>query len=197
MKSKTAKLVLASASPRRKELLAQIGIVPDVIDPADIDETPIKGELPRHYVLRLAVEKAKAVAARHSGAYVLAADTTVAVGRRILEKPQDEAEARKFLELMSGRRHRVISGIALYTPEGKIIKRNPETVVQFKKLPRADMDAYVAGHEWEDAAGGYKIQGSAEQFIKFIGGSYSNVVGLSLYDTMQMLNGSGFCSAQA
>ncbi len=194
MRNKNTKFILASASPRRKELLAQVGIVPDAIDPADIDETPLKNEIPRDYVTRLAVEKAKAVAVRHEGAFVLAADTTVAVGRRILEKPVDEAQARQFILLMSGRRHRVISGIALYTPDGKIIKRTPETVVQFKKLSTREIDEYVATNEWKDAAGGYKIQGRAEQFIKFIGGPYSNVVGLSLYDTMQILNGSGFCT---
>lgn len=192
MKNKTAKLILASASPRRKELLAQIGIIPDQIDPAAIDETPQKDEIPRDYVMRLAIEKAKAVAVRHESAYVLAADTTVAVGRRILEKPQNETEARKFLELMSGRRHRVISGIALITPDGKTIKRNPETIVQFKRLSKGEMDFYAASGEWRDAAGGYKIQGHAECFIKFLRGSYSNVVGLSLYDTMQMLNGAGY-----
>lgn len=185
-------LILASASPRRKELLAQIGIIPDEIDPADIDEAPLKNEIPRDYVMRLAVEKAKTVAARHESAYVLAADTTVAVGRRILEKPQDGTEARKFLELMSGRRHRVISGIALITPDGKTIKRNPETVVQFKRLSREEIDFYVASKEWEGAAGGYKIQGHAECFIKFIRGAFSNVVGLSLYDTIQILNGAGY-----
>lgn len=196
MRSKTAKFILASASPRRKELLAQIGIIPDAIDPADIDETPLKNEIPRAYVMRLAAEKAKAVAARHDGAFILAADTTVSVGRRILEKPENPQQAKQFLQLMSGRRHRVISGIALYTPDGKILRRNPETVVQFKKMSTQDIDQYIASNEWKDAAGGYKIQGQAEQFIKFIGGSYSNVVGLSLYDTMQMLNGSGFWASK-
>ena len=185
-------LILASASPRRKELLAQVGIIPDRIDPADIDETPQKGETPRDYVTRLAVEKAEAVAARHDDAYVLAADTTVSVGRRILEKPQDAKQARQFLELMSGRRHRVISGIALMTPDGRTVKRMAETIVQFKRLSREEMDFYVSSKEWEGAAGGYKIQGHAEAFIKFLRGSYSNVVGLSLYDTMQMLNGAGY-----
>jgi septum formation protein len=196
VRSKTAKFILASASPRRKELLAQVGIIPDAIDPADIDETPLKNEIPRAYVMRLAAEKAKAVAARHDGAFILAADTTVAVGRRILEKPENTQQAKQFLQLMSGRRHRVISGITLYTPDGKILRRNPETVVQFKKMSTQDMDEYIASNEWKDAAGGYKIQGQAEQFIKFIGGSYSNVVGLSLYDTMQMLNGSGFWASK-
>ena len=196
MRSKTAKFILASASPRRKELLAQVSIIPDAIDPADIDETPLKNEIPRAYVMRLAAEKAKAVAARHDGAFILAADTTVAVGRRILEKPENPQQAKQFLQLMSGRRHRVISGIALYTPDGKILRRNPETVVQFKKMSAQEVDEYIASNEWKDAAGGYKIQGQAEQFIKFIGGSYSNVVGLSLYDTMQMLNGSGFWASK-
>ena len=196
MRSKTAKFILASASPRRKEPLAQVSIIPDAIDPADIDETPLKNEIPRAYVMRLAAEKAKAVAARHDGAFILAADTTVAVGRRILEKPENPQQAKQFLQLMSGRRHRVISGIALYTPDGKILRRNPETVVQFKKMSAQEVDEYIASNEWKDAAGGYKIQGQAEQFIKFIGGSYSNVVGLSLYDTMQMLNGSGFWASK-
>ncbi len=192
MKNRDAKLILASASPRRKELLAQVGIIPDQIDPADIDETPHKADTPRDYVARLAAGKAEAVAARHEGAYVLAADTTVVVGRRILEKPPDEKQARQFLELMSGRRHRVISGICLMTPDGETIKRTPETIVQFKRLSRKEIAFYVASGEWEGAAGGYKIQGHAEAFIKFLRGSYSNVVGLSLYDTMPMLNGAGY-----
>lgn len=199
MKSKidtSIRLVLASASPRRKELLARAGIVPDVIDPADIDETPLKNEIPRDYVMRLGQEKAGAVSARHDDAYVLAADTTVAVGRRILGKPENAAEAKAFLELMSGRRHRVISGISLITPAGKIVSRSPETIVLFKRLSREEINDYIESREWEGAAGGYKIQGRAECFVKFLRGSHSNVVGLSLYDTMQMLNGSGYRTEQ-
>lgn len=189
---KNKRLILASASPRRLDLLAQAGIVPDRVVAADIDETPLKDELPRALVERLARRKAQAVAGQ--GAYVLAADTVVALGRRILGKPGDEDEARRFLDLMSGRRHRVVGGIALVTPDGKVLSRVVETVVQFKKLNSQEAADYIASGEWEGKAGGYGIQGRAEVFVKFLRGSYSNVVGLSLYDTMQMLNGSGFLS---
>lgn len=194
MKSKTeqAKLILASASPRRQELLARVGVLPSAIEPADIDETPLKGEAPRDYVLRLAEEKARTVAQKHEGMYILAADTTVSVRRKILEKPQDEREALEFLKLLSGRRHRVISGVALVAPDDKMRARCVETIVQFKRLSSAEMADYIASKEWQGAAGGYKIQGMAEQYIKFLRGSHSNVVGLPLYDTMQMLRGAGY-----
>jgi len=188
-------LILASASPRRVELLAQAGITPAAIIPADIDETPHKAELPRALVERLALGKAQAIAPDHPDHYILAADTIVALGRRILGKPADEAEARQFFKMMAGRRHRVIGGIALISPDGQTRSRVVQTIVQFKPLSAQEIDAYVAGGEWQGKAGGYGIQGQAEIFIKFIRGSYSNVVGLSLYDTMQLLNGSGFCAA--
>lgn len=185
-------LILASASPRRKDLLAQMGIVPDKIVPAAIDETPKKDELPRRLVERLACEKARAVARDHAGAFVLAADTVVAVGRRILGKPEDAAEAERCLALLSGRRHKVVGGIALIRPDGTLASRVVETVVRFKRLAPWEINRYVASGAWKDKAGGYGIQESAESFVPFLSGSYSNVVGLSLYDTMQMLDGAGF-----
>ena len=189
---KNKPLLLASASPRRAALLEQVGIIPDAIIPADIDETKQKGELPRALVERLARTKAMAIGNEHPDSFILAADTTVSCGRRILEKPQDDEEAQAFLKLMSGRRHRVIGGIALLTPDGKLISRVIETIVKFKPLSANEIESYVATKEWEGKAGGYGIQGRAEAFIKFIRGPYSNVVGLSLYDTLQILNGSGY-----
>ena len=185
-------LILASASPRRLDLLKQIGITPDQVIPADIDETALKGELPRDYALRVATAKAQAIAAKGLGSFILSADTVVACGRRILPKTENEAEARDCLALLSGRRHRVINGIALVLPDGQIKTRVTETVVQFKGLSAAEMDGYIASKEWQGKAGGYAIQGHAAVFVKFIRGSYSTVVGLSLYDTMQMLKSSGY-----
>lgn len=186
------RLILASASPRRQELLAQVGVIPDMIIPADIDETPLKNETPRVYVRRMALEKAQVVARVESHAYVLAADTTVVLGRRILQKPADEKEAYEFLTMMSGRRHKVLGGICLITPTGKEIVRTSETTVKFKSLSDQEKRAYVASGEWQGKAGGYGIQGRAEAFIPFISGSYSNIVGLSICDTLAMLNGNGF-----
>ncbi len=165
--------------------------MPDQIIPADIDETPHKGELPRALAERLAREKALAVAGDHPDALVLAADTVVACGRRVLGKAEDEAEARRFLQLLSGRRHRVVGGIAICAPGGKVLSRAVETVVQFKKLSPREIDHYLSCGEWEGKAGSYGVQGQAAAFVKFIRGSYSNVVGLSLYDTMRMLEGTG------
>ncbi len=184
-------LILASASPRRVDLLKEAGITPDRIIPADIDETRLKGEKPQELVVRLAIGKARAIAAQHPDHAVLAADTTVAVGRRIMEKPEDEAEARRFLELMSGRRHHVYGGICLITPDGAERARLCDTVVQFKRLSDADIRAYLASREWEGKAGGYAIQGMAAAYVSFLSGSHSNVVGLSLYDTINLLAGSG------
>jgi septum formation protein len=184
-------LVLASASPRRLDLLRQIGIVPDVIDPADIDETPKKGELPPAHVVRLAEEKARAVAPRHPGALVLAADTVVACGRRILPKAEDEATARACLAMLSGRRHRVYGGMALITPDGEIAIRRVLSMVAFKRLSAAEVEAYIASGEWHGKAGGYAIQGHAAALIPWISGSYSNVVGLPLFETAQLLAGRG------
>lgn len=188
---KNKPLILASASPRRVALLAQIGVVPDQILAACIDETPLKGELPRALAARLSYEKTRSVAEAHPDSFILAADTVVACGRRILGKAVDEAQARAFLSLLSGRRHRVIGGIALACPDGRIKARTIETIVNFKKLDAAEIEDYIHSGEWEDKAGGYAIQGRAGAFVKFISGSYSNVVGLSLYDTMRMLKGTG------
>lgn len=186
------KLILASASPRRVDLLKQIGITPASIIPADIDETPLKGELPRNLAQRLAAAKAQAVHASHPATFILAADTVVAAGRRILPKTETLEEARECLNLLSGRRHHVYGGIALITPDGKTITRLCDTVVQFKHLGKSELEDYLQSGQWQGVAGGYAVQGMAGAFVKFIRGSYSNVVGLSLYDTMNMLQGCGF-----
>jgi septum formation protein len=185
-------LVLASASPRRLELLRQIGIVPDEIDPADIDETPFKGELPPAHVVRLAEAKARAVVPRHPGAFVLAADTVVACGRRILPKAEDAATARACLALLSGRRHRVYGGVAVLAPGGEVAIRRVLSVVGFKRLSAVEVEAYIASGEWHGKAGGYAIQGHAAALIPWISGSYSNVVGLPLFETAQLLAGRGY-----
>jgi septum formation protein len=186
------KLILASASPRRSELLAEQGIIPDAIIPADIDETPFKNELPRPYVKRMAVEKARAIAPNNKNSYILAADTIVVMGRTILQKPENANEAYQFLGKMSGRRHKVLGGICLITPDGREIIRLCETIVKFKPLTNAEKQAYVDSGEWDGKAGGYAIQGRAAQFVSFISGSYSNIVGLSVYDTVNMLRGIGW-----
>ena len=183
-------LILASASPRRRELLARLGVEPARVVHADIDETPLKAELPRDYAARMAREKALAAAAR-SG-HVLAGDTVVAVGRRILPKAEDEATARTCLELLSGRRHRVLSAIALLAPDGTLRERLSETQVRFKRLSGEEIRAYLAGGEWHGKAGGYAIQGSAEGLIAWIGGSHSGVVGLPLFETRALLKAAGF-----
>jgi septum formation protein len=191
-------LVLASASPRRLVLLRQIGLEPDRIDPAEIDETPHPDELPPAYALRLAEEKARAVVPRHPGAYILAADTVVACGRRILPKASDPATARSCLELLSGRRHRVHGGIALAGPDDRLILRRVDSQVAFKRLSEAEIAAYLCCGEWRGKAGGYAIQGRAAALIRWVQGSYSNVVGLPLFETAQLLAGSGYrmpCSA--
>lgn len=185
-------LILASASPRRRELLELINIKPTQVIPANIDEMPLKSETGRQLVQRLAVSKAKTIFKAHQDSYILAADTTVALGRRLLEKPRDENEARAFLEMLSGRRHQVYGGICILAPGGKQSARVCKTTVQFKQLSRKEIDWYIASGEWEGKAGGYGIQGRASAFIKSINGSYSNVVGLSLYDTVNMLSGLGF-----
>jgi septum formation protein len=185
-------LVLASASPRRLELLRQVGIVPDLVDPAAIDEHPRRGELPPAMAGRLAAEKARAVALRHPGAFVLAADTVVACGRRALPKAEDRAEAAKCLALLSGRRHRVLGGVAVAAPDGRMIERLVVTQVAFKRLEEAERAAYLASGEWQGKAGGYAIQGRAALFVRQIIGSYSNVVGLPLFEAAQMLRGLGY-----
>ena len=191
------RLILASASPRRLDLLRQVGIVPDDIIPADLDETPLKGELPRDHALRLGREKAQSVAATHSGAFVLAADTVVAAGRRILPKADSRDQAAQYLALLSGRRHTVYNGIALIAPDGTLRSRLCSCAVKFARLTPAQIDAYLDSGEWQGKAGGYGIQGLAAGYISFIGGSYSTVVGLSLYDTVQLLKGSGFWPKQS
>ncbi|GAM99632.1 septum formation protein Maf [alpha proteobacterium U9-1i] len=180
------RLVLASASPRRLALLAQIGVSPDEVIAADIDETPLKGESPRLLALRLARGKAEAVAA--DDALVLAADTVVAVGRRILPKAETEAEARACLALLSGRTHRVYTGVALRSAVG-VRSRLVETRVTFKRLSRGELEAYIASAEWRGKAGGYAAQGLAARYITNIIGSYSAIVGLPLYETANLLEG--------
>ena len=184
-------LVLASASPRRRALLEQIGYAPDVVEPAELDEAALPGERPEAHAARLAKAKAEAVAARHRGAFVLGADTVVACGRRILGKAETEEEARRCLSLLSGRRHRVLGGVTAIDPSGRAVSRLVRTAVTFKRLSAAEVAAYLACGEWRGKAGGYAIQGRAAAYIRFVGGSYSNVVGLPLHETYQMLAGLG------
>jgi septum formation protein len=174
--------ILASASPRRRELLAQIGLTPSIIIPADIDETPLPGELPKPHAERLAQQKASKIVETESGAVILAADTVVACGKRILPKAEDEATARKCLALLSGRRHKVISGISIILPDGSQRTKSVTTVVAFKRLTAEDIDRYIKSGEWDGKAGGYAIQGLGATFVRFISGSYSNVVGLPLFE---------------
>ena len=183
-------LVLASASPRRLALLAQIGIVPDRVLSPDIDETPHPHELPRAHAQRLA--RAKAAAAADPAGYVLAADTVVAAGRRILPKADTEQQARDCLKLLSGRRHRVMTGVVVLGPDGRRAERLVQSVVGFARLTDRQIDAYLASGEWRGKAGGYAIQGRAAAFIRFLSGSYSNVVGLPLFETTQLLRGLGW-----
>ena len=183
-------LVLASSSPRRVELLALIGFTPDMIDPADLDEMPLKDETPPRLALRLATTKAQVVAQRHPDAVVLAADTVVAVGRRFLEKAADEAEATRFLKLLSGRNHRVFTGVAVVR-NGKLTHRVNETRVTFKILSDAEIAAYVASGDWRGKAGAYGIQGAASAFVRKIVGSHHGVMGLPLYETVNLLAGVG------
>lgn len=187
-----APLILASASPRRKDLLSQIKITPDHIIPADICEDPLKGEKPPQTVKRLALEKARKIAHDHQGAFVLGADTIVACGHRELPKAETTDQALTCLKMLSGRRHSVLGGIALITPSGKEISRVVKTSVQFKRLNSGEINTYIESREWEGKAGGYAIQGICAAYIKSISGSYSNVVGLSLYDVRHMLIGNGF-----
>ena len=188
----TQTLVLASASPRRLELLGQIGLIPGLVEPADIDETPRPKELPAALALRLARDKASAVAARHPGAWVLGADTVVACGRRVLAKAGDASEARRCLTLLSGRRHRVHGGVSIVDPAGVQRARRITTTVSFKRLTTGEIDRYIASDEWRGKAGGYAIQGLAGAFVTSVNGSYFNVVGLPLYETLSLLRGSGF-----
>jgi septum formation protein len=183
-------LILASASPRRLALLAQIGVVPDLVRPADIDETPQRAELPRLYAERLAREKARAVSV--AGSFILSADTVVALGRRILPKAADAAEVRACLTLLSGRRHHVLTAVVLLGPDGRVSARTVDSVVGFARLTDAQIDAYAATTEGEGKAGGYAIQGHAAAFVRFLSGNYTGVVGLPLYETAQLLRGQGW-----
>jgi len=185
-------LILASASPRRLDLLARIGVTPDEVLPADIDESVRKAELPRDHALRLAVEKAQAVAAQRPDAFVLAADTVVAVGRRILPKVEDEATLRACMKLLSGRRHRVMTGVALTAPGQPLRSRVVETTIAMKRLSDEEIDYYASHGEWRGKAGGYALQGYGEVYVRHIGGSYSNVVGLPLGETRNMLKAAGY-----
>ncbi|MEM6586648.1 MAG: Maf family nucleotide pyrophosphatase [Pseudomonadota bacterium] len=182
-------LTLASASPRRRDLLARLGVTPDAVQPADIDETPLKGELPRAYALRMGEEKAQAIEAP---GFVLAGDTVVACGRRILPKTEEESEARACLELLSGRRHTVLSSVVLRSPDGSTKSRLSENTVRFKSLSQEEIDAYLASDEWRGKAGGYAIQGAAEALIPWMRGSHSSVMGLPLYETRALLKSAGF-----
>ena len=186
----TPTLVLASASPRRRDLIARLGLEPLRIVAADIDETPHKAEVPRAYAVRMAQEKARAAA--DPAAHVLAGDTVVACGRRILPKAEDESTARACLELLSGRRHTVLSAVALLAPDGTLRERLSETKVRFKSLSPQEIADYIASGEWHGKAGGYAIQGRAEGLIAWIGGSHSGVVGLPLFETRALLKSAGF-----
>jgi septum formation protein len=185
-------LILASTSPRRLALLRQVGVIPERIEPPDVDETPLARELPRAHALRLAAAKACDVAVRSPPAFVLAADTVVACGRRILGKASDRATAERYLRLLSGRRHRVYTGIALEAPGGRRASRVVMTMVAIRRLDERELEAYLASGEWRGKAGGYGIQGRAEAFIPAINGSYSNVVGLPLAATLDLLRGLGW-----
>ena len=188
----SARLILASASPRRRDLLSQIGVVPADVLPADIDETPQPREVPAQLAQRLASEKAQAVAAQQTDAFVLAADTGVALGRRAIGKPESKDEARRFLKMLSGRRHRVLGGVSVIAPDGRSSHRLSTTLVRFKRLSEAEISRYLETSEWDGKAGGYAIQGHAAAFIPAISGSYTNVVGLDLAMTRQMLEGLGY-----
>jgi septum formation protein len=190
------RLILASDSPRRLELLRQIGVVPDAVVGAGVDETPLKGERPRQLAIRLAEAKAKSVGARYPDAFVLAADTVVAAGLRVLPKARDEATARRCLGLLSGRRHRVYGAVSLIGPDGRSAGRLVVTRVRFKRLGEREIERYLALGEWRDKAGGYAIQGAAAAFVAGVNGSYSNVVGLPLFETAALLRGLG-CPAPA
>ena len=180
-------LVLASASPRRLDLLRQVGFEPTEIDPPDVDETPAPHEEPRTYALRMAASKLAAVVPRHPGAVVVAADSVVVCSRRILPKAESEAEARACLDRLSGRRHRVLGAVAVGYPDGSVRTRLVETIGRFKRLERAEVDDYLRSGEWRGKAGGYAIQGRAARFVDFLSGSYSNVVGLPLFETVKLL----------
>ena len=185
-----AALVLASASPRRLDLLRQVGLEPDRVVSTDVDESPLKGETPRQLALRLALAKAEAAA--EPGAYVIAADTVVALGRRVFGKPEDEAEARRMLNLLSGRAHRVLTGVAVRAPDGRVASRVSETRLRWKRLSPREIEGLLLSCEWRGVAGAYRIQGRAAGFTIELQGSYSGVVGLPLYETLALLDGLGY-----
>ncbi|MGB0844145.1 MAG: Maf family protein [Alphaproteobacteria bacterium] len=186
------KLVLGSASPRRLDLLAQIGIKPHEVAPADIDETPLHQELPRVYATRMATGKSAALKDLHAGSYILTADTVVAVGRRILPKAETEQDARACLRLLSGRRHQVYGGVSLILPDGRALDRVVVSDVKVKQLHPSEVDTYINTQDWQGKAGGYAIQGFFAQHIVWMSGSYSNIVGLDLNKTAGLLFGNGF-----
>jgi len=198
MSDERVKLVLASASPRRLALLEQAGLEPDLLNPADIDETAKKRETPRSLATRLAKEKAQKaitmplVTALNGDVFVLAADTVVALGRRVLGKPETAAEASEMLQLLSGRAHKVFTAISLITPSGSQKTRVVDSKVRFKRLSREDIDSYLICDEWRGKAGAYAIQGRAGAFVRYMSGSYTGVVGLPLYETIAMLDGAGY-----
>jgi septum formation protein len=189
------RLILASASPRRLDLLARIGVVPDAIDPADLDEGHRKAELPRAYAQRVSREKAEYIATRHPGAVILAADTVVAVGRRILPKAENAATAQSCLELLSGRRHQVLTAVTVIDAQGIARHRLSMTTLAFKRLSPAEIAAYILSNEWQGKAGGYAIQGHAEALVRFLSGSHSGVIGLPLFETRALLVSAGALDA--
>jgi len=186
------RLVLASASPRRLDLLRQIGLAADAVEAAEVDETPLKDETPRLLATRLATAKADRVAVGHAGSFVLGADTVVALGRRVLPKAESEAEVRECLDLLSGRAHKVLTGVCAIAPDGRKTRRLVETRLHFKRLTPGEIDGYVACGEGLGKAGGYGVQGRAGAFVISLQGSYSGVVGLPLYETANLLTGLGY-----
>jgi septum formation protein len=186
------RLVLASASPRRLDLLRQIGLTPDAVEAAEVDETPLKDETPRRLALRLAIAKAAKVAGLHPGAYVLGADTVVALGRRVLPKAETDAEVRECLQLLGGRAHRVLTAACVVGPDARRVQRLVESRLHVKRLTPAEIDGYVASREGLGKAGGYAVQGRAGAFVMSLQGSYSAVVGLPLYETSNLLSGLGY-----
>lgn len=194
MNSTRPSLILASQSPRRRALLATIGIVADAVQPADIDETPMPGETPRLLAKRLAPQKARAAAkaGTHPNALYLAADTVVGCGRRILGKPKNADDARAMLQLLSGRAHRVYTGVALHRPDGTLSERLVEARIKFKTLSVQEIEGYIKSGEWQGKAGAYGIQGLAGVFVLSLSGSYTSVVGLPLYETAALLQGAGY-----
>ena len=192
MKNKKQKLILASASPNRLELLKSVEIIPDDVISADIDEIAIKGEKPAQFVIRVAKEKARAIREAHKDAYIIAADTIAVSGGKIIGKAEDEKEARATLSTLSGRRHRVYTGVCIIAPDGTERAKQVETIVKFKRLEKAELDAYLVSKQWVGKSGCYGIQSRAGGFIEWINGSFSNVVGLPLLETRNILNGLGF-----